>query len=87
MHAMQAPSVPKKPPVRDASGEVWMIEGVGGGGCELQLQRIWEFAERTWIGAPVALTGRAEVLLQRAKCPNTEKTTINSLPLVTRWRE
>ena len=31
MQAEQAPLVPNKPPGRDASGEVWMIEGVGGG--------------------------------------------------------
>ena len=38
MQAEQAPLVPNKPPGRDASGEVWMIEGVGDGRCELQLQ-------------------------------------------------
>ena len=38
MQAEQAPFVPNKPPRRDASGEVWMIEGMGGGRCELQLQ-------------------------------------------------
>ena len=29
MQAEQAPLVPNKPPGRDASGEVWMIEGLG----------------------------------------------------------
>lgn len=38
MQAEQAPLVPNKPPGRDASGEVWMIEGMRGGWCELQLQ-------------------------------------------------
>lgn len=38
MQAEQAPLVPNKPPGRDASGEVWMIEGMQGGWCELQLQ-------------------------------------------------
>lgn len=38
MQAEQAPLVPNKPPGRDASGEIWMIEGMRGGWCELQLQ-------------------------------------------------
>lgn len=65
--------VPNKPPGRECQWRGMDDWGWGVGSVSYSCSESWEFAERTWIGAPIASTVRVEVILQSAKCPNTEK--------------